>query len=93
MSQASERSVRSMLFVPGSRPDMMAKAAASEADAVCLDLEDSVRPTRSGQPRSQCEALIELDFGTRVRLVRINALETPSRTAIWWMWSKAPARD
>ena len=33
-----------MLFVPASRPDMIAKAAASEADAVCIDLEDSVVP-------------------------------------------------
>jgi citrate lyase subunit beta / citryl-CoA lyase len=30
------------LFVPGSRPDRFAKAAASEADAVILDLEDAV---------------------------------------------------
>jgi citrate lyase beta subunit len=78
MSQASERSVRSMLFVPGSRPDMMAKAAASQADAVCLDLEDSV--TADEKPASRghvVKALVELDFGARVRLVRINALDTP----------------
>jgi citrate lyase subunit beta / citryl-CoA lyase len=31
-----------MLFVPASRPDMIAKAARSEADAVCIDLEDAV---------------------------------------------------
>jgi citrate lyase beta subunit len=67
-----------MLFVPGSRPDMMAKAAASAADAVCLDLEDSV--TADEKPASRAhvvKALRELDFGTRTRLVRINGLDTP----------------
>src|SRR4051812_29674444 len=33
---------RSMLFVPASRPDMIGKAAGSQADAICIDLEDSV---------------------------------------------------
>ena len=67
-----------MLFVPGSRPDMMAKAAVSAADAVCLDLEDSV--TAEDKPASRgrvVKALLELDFGARVRLVRINGLDTP----------------
>ncbi len=67
-----------MLFVPGSRPDMMAKAAASAADAVCLDLEDSVTPDEKPASRGHVvRALRELDFGDRVRLVRINALDTP----------------
>ncbi|NKJ44296.1 CoA ester lyase [Novosphingobium sp. SG720] len=34
--------LRSLLFVPGDRPDRFAKAAASGADAIILDLEDSV---------------------------------------------------
>lgn len=78
MSQASGRSVRSMLFVPGSRPDMMAKAAATPADAVCLDLEDSVTPDDKPASRGRVvQALRELDFGARMRLVRINGLDTP----------------
>ena len=36
------RAARSLLFVPGDRPDRFAKAAASGADAVILDLEDAV---------------------------------------------------
>jgi citrate lyase subunit beta/citryl-CoA lyase len=36
--------MRSLLFVPGDRPERFAKAAASGADAVILDLEDSVSP-------------------------------------------------
>ena len=64
--------------MPGSRPDMMAKAAKSEADAICLDLEDSVVPGQKPAARAHVvTALGDLDFGRRVRLVRINALDTP----------------
>ena len=72
------RPIRSLLFVPGSRPDMMAKAAASAADAVCLDLEDSVVPDQKAAARANVvRAFAELDFGPRIRVVRINALDTP----------------
>lgn len=36
--------LRSLLFVPGDRPDRFAKASASGADAIIIDLEDSVAP-------------------------------------------------
>jgi len=69
---------RSTLFVPGSRPDMIAKAAASQADAVCLDLEDSVAPAEKPSSRAHVvRALRDLDFGIRLRMVRVNALDTP----------------
>ena len=72
-----ERYIRSMLFVPGSRPAMIAKAAASAADAVCLDLEDSVLPDEKAASRGNVvRALREIDFGPRVRIVRINSLDT-----------------
>ena len=45
-------SVRSLLFVPGDRPDRFPKAAASGADALILDLEDSVAPGRKPEARS-----------------------------------------
>ena len=67
-----------MLFVPASRPEMIKKAAASEADAVCIDLEDSVVPDEKAASRSHLvRALQEHDFGSRVRMVRINALDSP----------------
>ena len=51
MTPRPDRLCRSMLFVPGSRPDMIEKAAGSDADAVCLDLEDAVAPDgRRPQP-------------------------------------------
>jgi len=39
-------SARSYLYVPGDQPNLLAKAAEREADALILDLEDSVRPSR-----------------------------------------------
>jgi citrate lyase beta subunit len=67
-----------MLFVPASRPDMIVKAARSAADAVCIDLEDSVAADEKRASRAHViEAIRTLDFGERLRLVRINALDTP----------------
>ena len=67
-----------MLFVPGSRPDRIEKAAQSAADAVCLDLEDSVTTEEKAAARANIvRALQHVDFGARVRIVRVNALDTP----------------
>ena len=72
------RVTRSQLFVPASKPAMIAKAAASAADAVCIDLEDSVTPAEKASSRANViQALKEIDFGRRVRMFRINALDTP----------------
>ncbi len=72
---------RSMLFVPGTRPDMIEKAARSAADAVCLDLEDAVADRQKDEARAGVvHALRELDFGHRTRIVRVNAVDTP------WTW-------
>ena len=72
------RLARSMLFVPASQPAMIAKAAASAADAVCIDLEDSVAIDEKPAARATAaRAFRELDFGRRTRLLRINALDTP----------------
>ncbi len=66
-----------MLFVPGTRRTMIDKAAASPADAVCLDLEDSVSTEQKAEARGTViQALREVDFGSRTRMVRINALDT-----------------
>lgn len=43
--------LRSILFVPGDRPDRYEKALAAGADAVCIDLEDAVAPERKGEAR------------------------------------------
>ena len=35
---------RSELFVPGSKPELFEKAVSSNADVICIDLEDAVAP-------------------------------------------------
>ena len=66
-----------MLYVPASRPEMIGKAARSAADAVCIDLEDAVAPDQKEASRANVvRALLEIDFGRRTRLVRINGLDT-----------------
>jgi citrate lyase subunit beta/citryl-CoA lyase len=63
--------LRSLLFVPGDRPERFAKAAASGADAVILDLEDSVQPERKAEAR---RAIADYLAGPRMvpSIVRIN---------------------
>ena len=64
--------------MPASKPAMIQKAAASAADAVCIDLEDSVIPAEKAPSRANVvRALREIDFGRRVRMFRINALDSP----------------
>jgi citrate lyase subunit beta/citryl-CoA lyase len=72
------RSSRSVLFVPASNWSMIEKAVKSVADAVCIDLEDSVSSDQKAISRANViRALTQLDFGARTRMVRINGLETP----------------
>lgn len=68
---------RCQLSTPASSEKMMAKAAASEADFVFLDLEDAVAPNVKPAARGNAvRALAELDWGRKTRCVRINALDT-----------------
>lgn len=69
---------RSLLFVPGARPDRFDKALASGADMVCVDLEDAVPPDGKDAAREAALGwLIEQDAGTAPeRVVRINGLKT-----------------
>ncbi|MEN3749157.1 CoA ester lyase [Sphingomonas sp. HF-S3] len=67
--------LRSLLFVPGDRPDRFAKAAASGADALILDLEDSVSPEKKQEARVAVARWLE---GGRLLpcFVRINPLDS-----------------
>ncbi|QTH19926.1 CoA ester lyase [Rhizorhabdus wittichii] len=67
--------IRSLLFVPGDRPERFPKAAASGADALILDLEDSVAPENKPVARA---AIAEWLGGTRPvpSFVRINPLDS-----------------
>ena len=69
---------RSFLFVPATRPERFAKALASGADAVIIDLEDAVAPAdKEAARQALLPALLALDLAQRSRvLVRINAAAT-----------------
>ncbi len=68
---------RSLLFVPGSRPDRFAKALGSGADIVCVDLEDAVAPDAKQAAQEAALAFIaEARPGLPIRAVRMNALRT-----------------
>ena len=77
IEQAPARLNRSELAVPGSAPQMFAKAAQSDADVIFLDLEDAVAPDDKAQARKNIiKALNELDWGKKAMSVRINGLDT-----------------
>jgi citrate lyase subunit beta / citryl-CoA lyase len=68
---------RSELATPASNPRMFAKAAGSGADLVFLDLEDACAPSAKVAARDLvCSALRDLDWGSTVRAVRVNGLDT-----------------
>lgn len=66
---------RSWLFTPGSRPDRFAKAAATAAEALILDLEDAVAEDRKLEARGHVIAFLESRPAIRQQvIVRINPL-------------------
>ena len=64
---------RSLLFVPGSRPDRFEKALAAGADAVIIDLEDAVAPADKERAR---EAVCAWLAPHHAVMVRINGADT-----------------
>jgi citrate lyase subunit beta/citryl-CoA lyase len=64
---------RSYLFVPGDRPERFAKACASHAHAVIVDLEDAVAPEQKVSARASLAAWLHPDHPV---VVRINAAGT-----------------
>lgn len=96
---------RSYLFVPADRPERLAKALASGADAVVLDLEDAVQPmAKIAARQSAAQALAALSADERQRVVlRVNDVATDwfaddlqllaERQAPWVMLPKAESPD
>jgi citrate lyase beta subunit len=71
--------MRSKLFVPGSRPELFAKAMAGEADALSFDLEDAVDESRKAQARRELAMFLRAlppNPGKTI-IVRVNGLGTP----------------
>lgn len=71
--------MRSKLFVPGSRPELFAKALAGDADAISIDLEDAVAEGRKAQARELVAAWLRErdDANGKLVIVRVNAMDTP----------------
>jgi citrate lyase subunit beta/citryl-CoA lyase len=68
--------LRSLLFVPGDRPDRMEKALGSGADALILDLEDAVAPANKADARWHVGTFLKAN-ATANLWVRINPLDGP----------------
>ncbi|WHZ34535.1 MULTISPECIES: L-malyl-CoA/beta-methylmalyl-CoA lyase [unclassified Sagittula] len=69
---------RCQLFGPGSREALFEKMAASAADVINIDLEDSVAPGDKDKARAQTIAAThDIDWGKKTLSVRINGLDTP----------------
>jgi citrate lyase subunit beta/citryl-CoA lyase len=77
-AEAAALMLRSLLFCPADSPKKLAKAAEAGADAVILDLEDSVAPERKPEARAIAAAFVgERAGGEGPELwVRINPLST-----------------
>ena len=63
--------LRSLLFVPGDRPERFAKASASGADAIIIDLEDSVSLANKAMAREAAAEWLSGDRPVPV-FVRVN---------------------
>jgi len=66
--------LRSLLFIPGDRPERFAKAAASGADAIILDLEDSVALANKDAARHAIADYLAAEREV-ITLVRVNPLD------------------
>ena len=71
--------IRSLLFVPGDSPRKFASALRTTADALILDLEDSVALPQKVQARQETLAMLrapEAQTAKKALFVRVNALDT-----------------
>lgn len=73
----SIRPRRSVLYMPGSNPRALEKAKTLPADAVVLDLEDSVGPEKKAEAREAVVAAARRgDYAPRELIIRANALDS-----------------
>jgi citrate lyase subunit beta/citryl-CoA lyase len=70
--------MRCKLFVPGSRPELFAKAMAGEADAISIDLEDAVDESRKDWARGEVARFLRALPADKAKtiIVRVNGIDT-----------------
>jgi len=69
---------RSALYMPASNSRALTKGSALPTDAVIIDLEDSIAPEGKAAARQAAVfALTQHDYGSRLRVLRVNGLGTP----------------
>ena len=83
---------RSLLFVPGARPDRFDKAAASGADAVCIDLEDAVAPHLKEEARATTFEYLATPSDAAAVGFRMNGLDTQEGPADLAAFKESGAR-
>ena len=83
--------MQSMLFVPGTKPDRFAKALASGADCVCIDLEDAV-PAREKDDARAAALDAVATLGDPRLAIRINGMMTRAGLADALALAAAPVR-
>lgn len=73
----THQAIRSLLFVPGDSARKFEKASQGKADALILDLEDSVAPAQKAVARTTTATMLSSSARGRQQLfVRVNALDT-----------------
>ena len=71
------RPYRSVLYIPGSKERALEKARTLPVDAIIFDLEDAVAVDEKVNARTTLKAALDEDgYGSRVKIVRINGLDT-----------------
>ncbi|KIC51271.1 CoA ester lyase [Tateyamaria sp. ANG-S1] len=74
---ALDRPLRSVLYIPGSKPRALDKARGLPVDAIIFDLEDAVSLEEKESARATlAEALAQGGYGARLKIVRINGFDT-----------------
>ena len=89
MNMHLEPSVKSALFVPGSRPERFDKAIASGADRIIVDFEDAVEESMKRQARENLGVYLTANPRLRV-VVRINASDHPEHQSDLDLCSRFP---
>lgn len=71
------RPLRSVLYIPGSKDRALEKARSLPVDAIIFDLEDAVAPDVKVEARATLAAALgQGGYGNRMRIIRMNALDT-----------------